>query len=372
MANSVLLISHGFQPSYEKGFANGLASNGVQLELIASDRTLIADLCPEVRALNLRGSQDPRRSNYQKAINMIRYAAALFRHIRRGRHEVVHLIGLSMTRNKFAGLVEWFAYRLLARRFFMTVHNLLPHNQHTSFNRWLYRMIYRLPDKLIVHTEKMKRGLCDQFGVDEGRVIVMPHGVDAPPKTLSVPEHAPELRILLFGGLSHYKGTDLFLASLKFCADIPMKIVIAGECRDQAYKAQIENLIAALPSNQVVQWDKKFIDELEVGRYFETADVVMLPYRHIDQSGVLFTAFRFGTPVIASDVGSFRESLPGFAGMIVPELTAESIAQTLRAFSVGKDHFDRWRIRQHAEAMVWPVTVRPVVDAYKVAMHFQN
>lgn len=368
MKPKVLLISHGFQPSYEKGFANGLASNDVQVELIASDRTLVPDLRPEIQAINLRGSQDPRRSRYRKATNMIRYAAVLFRHIQHGRHDVVHLIGLFMTKNKFAGVMECLAYRLLAKRFFMTVHNLLPHNQHTYINRWLYRMIYRLPDKLVVHTEKMKSGLRDQFGVDEGSVIVMLHGVDAPPERLSVPEHASGLRVLLFGGLSHYKGTDLFLESLSLLADTPMWIVIAGECRDQAYKAQIESLIKTLPPNHAVQWEKKFIDEWEVGRYFEAADVVMLPYRHIDQSGVLFTAFRFGTPVIASDVGSFRESLPDYAGMIAPALAAESLAQTLRAFSTKKSEFDRQRIRQHAEAMAWPVTVRPLVNAYKSAM----
>lgn len=361
----ILLISNGFQPSYEKGFANGLASNGVKVELIASDRTLVSHLQAGVAAINLRGSQDPRRSLYQKTTNMVRYAAALFRYIWQGKHDVVHLTGLFMTGNKLAGMVEWLTYRLLAKRFFMTVHNLLPHNQHTPYNRWFYRIIYSLPDRLVVHTEKMKSGLRDQFGVDTGRVVVMLHGVDAPPDRLSVPEHAPELRVLLFGGLSHYKGTDLFLESLKLCADIPMRIVIAGETRDQAYRAKIEYLIEALPPNQVVQWDRKFIDEQEVGRYFEAADLVMLPYRHIDQSGVLFTAFRYGTPVIATDVGVFRSCLPDFAGMIVPEQTPQSLAQTLRAFSSKKIEFDRARIRVHAQSLTWPLTVKPLINEYK-------
>lgn len=368
MKPRTLLISHGFQPNYEKGFANGLASNGVAVELIASDRTLVSDLHPEIKVINLRGSQDPRRTRFQKAVNMVRYATALFGHIQQGKYDVVHLTGLFMAGSKLVGMTEWLVYRLLAQRCFMTVHNLLPHNHPTPFNRWFYRMIYRLPDKLVVHTEKMKSGLRDQFGVDESRVIVMPHGVDTPPDRLSRPERAPQLRVLLFGGLSHYKGTDLFLESLFPLADIQITIVIAGECRDQTYKARIEGLIQALPPNHIVQWDKKFIDEQVVGRYFEAADVVMLPYRHIDQSGVLLTAFRFGTPVIASDVGSFRESLPGYAGMIAPALTAESLAQTLRVFSSRKNEFDRERIRQLAESMAWPETVRPLVEAYKAAI----
>ena len=33
----------------------------------------------------------------------------------------------------------------------------------------------------------------------------------------------------------------------------------------------------------------------------------MLPYREIDQSGVLFTALAFGKPLLLSDVGGFPE-----------------------------------------------------------------
>jgi glycosyltransferase involved in cell wall biosynthesis len=141
--------------------------------------------------------------------------------------------------------------------------------------------------------------------------------------------------------------------------------VIAGETRDLAYKARIKNLIEALPPSHVVQWERRFIEECDVHAYFEAADVVVLPYRHIDQSGVLFTAYRFGTPVIASDVGSFREFLPAYAGMIVPTLTPAAFAETVREFKRRKTGFDRARIRHLAESMVWPITVKPLVDAYR-------
>ena len=42
-------------------------------------------------------------------------------------------------------------------------------------------------------------------------------------------------------------------------------------------------------------------------RYFRRADLVVLPYREIDQSGVLFTALAFGKPLLLSDVGGFPE-----------------------------------------------------------------
>ena len=366
MSPSVLLISHGFQPSYEKGFANGIAENGIRVELISSDRTLAKELDPRIQINNLRGNQDPRRSTFAKAVNLIRYTFALGSRIHSGKHDVTHLTGMFMTRNNVGGLIEWLVYRLLTRRFFMTVHDLLPHQQHTRLNKFIFRILYRLPDKLVVHTEKMRVGLITQLGVPAHRIIIMPHGVDELPTQLQVPEPSTSLRVLLFGGLNRYKGTDLFFEALQYCQDLPMEIVLAGECRDAAYLRQIESLISTLGTNHIVRWDKAFIPEEKVGGYFEAVDAVVLPYRHIDQSGVLFTAFRYGTPVIATDVGAFRLCLPDFAGMIVPEQTPQSLAHTLREFNSRKIEFDRARIRQHAQSLTWPLTVQPLIDEYKV------
>jgi glycosyltransferase involved in cell wall biosynthesis len=363
----VLLLSNGFQPNYEKAFANGLAANGVGVDLISSDRTLVNELVAGVQAINLRGSQDPRRSATVKAMNLLRYAFVLGRYIRSGKHDVVHLTGLFMTRNVLAGGLEWLAYRLLARRFFMTVHNLLPHGRHGLFYRLLHHLIYRLPHRLVVHTEKMKAGLMQAFDVQGERIIVMPHGVDAVPAVLRVPPPSDTLRVLLFGGLNRYKGTDLLLSALEYCPELKVEVVIAGEACDAAYIQEIETLIAGLGKHHTVRWDRGFIAEDQVAGYFESADVVALPYRHIDQSGVLFTAFRFGVPIIATDVGAFRECLPNFAGLIVNQPEPQALAQGVCEFHSRMQSFDRARIREHAQSLVWPRTVEPLITAYRKA-----
>jgi glycosyltransferase involved in cell wall biosynthesis len=55
--------------------------------------------------------------------------------------------------------------------------------------------------------------------------------------------------------------------------------------------------------------EDKFIPDDEAEIYFKAADVLVLPYRDIYQSGVLFTGQRFGIPVLAADVGSFGEDI---------------------------------------------------------------
>jgi glycosyltransferase involved in cell wall biosynthesis len=51
----------------------------------------------------------------------------------------------------------------------------------------------------------------------------------------------------------------------------------------------------------------RFVPEAQVPAWFRRADLVVLPYREIDQSGVLFTALAFGKPLLLTSVGGFPE-----------------------------------------------------------------
>lgn len=53
----------------------------------------------------------------------------------------------------------------------------------------------------------------------------------------------------------------------------------------------------------------EYISDEEAEVYFKAADVLVLPYRYIYQSGVLFLGYSFGLPVLAADVGSLKEDI---------------------------------------------------------------
>lgn len=53
----------------------------------------------------------------------------------------------------------------------------------------------------------------------------------------------------------------------------------------------------------------EYIPDEQVEVFFKSSDVLMLPYKFIYQSGVLFLSYSFGLPVIATDVGSLREEI---------------------------------------------------------------
>jgi glycosyltransferase involved in cell wall biosynthesis len=67
-----------------------------------------------------------------------------------------------------------------------------------------------------------------------------------------------------------------------------------------------------------VRFVPRFITDQQLPPYFRRADLIVLPYREIEQSGVLFTALAFGKPLLLSDVGGFGELAAAGAARIVP------------------------------------------------------
>lgn len=366
MNHPVLLISHGFQPSYEKAFANGLVCNGIPVAVVTSDRSLVGAFDPSVEQLPLRGSQDPRRSRWQKTGHLIAYTLNLNWLLLKRRFRAVHLTGIFITSSVALGWFEIAGYRLLSRRLLLTVHNLLPHDRHTRLNRIILQRIYRMPDTLVVHTKKMRDALIEEWQIPAGRIVQIEHGVDdLPTKTETWQADVQgRLRLLMFGSVSRYKGIDIALDALREFSDFPVFLVIAGECRDPDLADELNHLIERIPAMHAVEWRRGFVPESEVQACFERADAVLLPYRHIDQSGVLLTAYRFGIPVLAFDVGSFADYVTPETGVVVTERTPAGLRSGFRHMKDRLPELQREKIRTFARRFLWEETVRVLLPHY--------
>lgn len=366
MSDQVVLVSHGFQPNYEKAFANGLARNGLQVSVITSDRSLVSEFEPGVQAIPLRGSQDPRRSQFRKASRLIAYTANLYAYLLLRRFRALHVMGNFITASVPLGWLEMLGYRLLSRRLLFTVHNLLPHDRHTRLNGRILRLIYRIPDTLVVHTKKMRDTLIEEWGVRPERVVVMEHGVDDLPEAAAPRRPDPEgrLRLLMFGAVARYKGIDLALSALDGLDEPSVSLSIVGMCRDAQLASEIETALKLVPATHRTQWRHEYVPEGEVQSIFESADAVLLPYRHIDQSGVLLTAYRFGLPVIAFDVGSFASYIRVETGILVEDRSVDGLRAAIKQFQARLASFDRDAIRQFAANYLWENTVRVLLPRY--------
>lgn len=362
---AVVLISHGFQTNYERGFCNGLAVHGVDVVLVSSDRSDATGLSPAVRALNLRGSQEEERPAWRKAGNLLRYHAALMAYAVLRRRANWHVIGL-LVPLFWCGVVQGLWFRLICRRYVLTVHDVLPHEADTRWNRLLCRITYKLPHRLVVHTPRMRERLVTEFGMDAERIVVMEHGIEprARAQAPQGPASAGQVPLLLaFGSIMPRKGTDLLLDALEGLS-FPCRLVIAGPCPDAGFRAALRARIAQHPLRQHIEMRDHHVPESEMESLFQRADVALLPYRYIDQSGVLFQALRFGTPVVATRVGQFERYVTPEVGELAAPADATALRQALERWAARRHALSRIRIAEIGRGFEWPSTVMALRSAY--------
>jgi glycosyltransferase involved in cell wall biosynthesis len=186
-----------------------------------------------------------------------------------------------------------------------TVHYPLPRGRAGLLRE---RALLGRMDAVIVHSEAGAERLRGEVGLAPDRVHVVPHGafehLTRQPDELPLP---PELAgvegpvVLHFGLVRPYKGNDVLLEAFREIEGAELWIVgmprmpleplreLAARCRGR------------------VRFVSRFVTDPEIPAFFRRADVVVLPYREIEQSGVLYTALAFGKPIVASDVGGFGE-----------------------------------------------------------------
>jgi glycosyltransferase involved in cell wall biosynthesis len=362
----VICVSHGFQTNYERGFCNGLAARGVRVTLIASDRTDFAGLHAGVHALNLRGSQAVNRPKLAKLVNMLRYHVSLMGYAVPRHRAVVHVMGL-MWPVFLCGVVQGLWFRLVCWRYVLTVHDVLPEVEDRERYRRLCRWSYRLAHHLVVHTQRMKDVLVRDFDVTADRVTVMEHGIEPLPEISSLPDErctADEPVLLVaFGAVTTRKGTDLLLQALAQ-VDFRFRLVIAGICVDQAFRERLQGLIAAHPRADCIDWRDGFIEEGQANALLQSADAMVLSYRHIDQSGVLFQALRFGVPVVATRVGQFERYVSDEVGELAPPADIDGLRQALQRWHARRHALSHSRIREIGRAFEWKATVGALASVY--------
>jgi glycosyltransferase involved in cell wall biosynthesis len=233
--------------------------------------------------------------------------------------------------------VQWAVLRPVERTFYtrlqrdgtpvvFTAHDPIP-NVGGDRRRRSVAATARGFERVIVHSEWGRRALVDRCGVAEERVRVIPHGVFAylaelPP--VPPPVDPPGEMVLLPGLIRPYKGTDVLLAAWpQVRAAVPTaELVIAGRPMMDISTLQLD-----LPGVTLIP---RFVSDAELAALLRRADVVALPYRSIDNSGVVFSALAVGAGVVLSDVGGFRElhQRDGVGALVAPG-DAAALAATL-------------------------------------------
>ena len=210
-----------------------------------------------------------------------------------------------------------------------TMHWRLP-EAGTRIARTLTRLLAEM-DAVVVHSEHGARRLESDFGVPSERLRVIPHGAfdyltrqedEAP-----LPEELRQVEgtvILAFGLIRPYKGTDVLLEAFRGVEGAELWVV--GMPRMPM--DELRELARRAPGR--VRFVDRFITDPEIPAFMRRADLVVLPYRNIEQSGVLYTSLAFGRPMVLSAVGGFPEIAERGAARLAPPEDPEALGKVLR------------------------------------------
>ena len=202
-------------------------------------------------------------------------------------------------------------------RLVLTIHNIYPHNM-SSERKKAYNARFRkassLFDDFIVHTKISKEDVFREFGLRAEKVHVCCHGVFDPKGVTISLEYRKDgkLHILQFGGQSFYKGTDLLVDAVCGLDDERKKRIethIVGGI-SQSFLTELK----AKDIDSIITWKAYFLTDEELYQEINAADLIVLPYRNISQSGVLLLSIFFGKLIICSDLPSFKETMQGGEG----------------------------------------------------------
>ena len=288
------------------------------------------------------------------------------------RPDVIHFHCTNQIALLYLGLLARLGRPLVATAHVVTPHEPIP------FQDRIYRRIHRLGQLIIAHSEFDRARLEREFAVPSARTTVIPHGeygffardvdaVDRASARRSLGLDMNEEVALFFGYIREYKGLDLLLEAWpQIVAERPAaRLLIAGDPvrLEAGRRTELERWATRLGA--VHRFD--YVPFADVSRYFAAADALVMPYRHISQSGVLYLALSLGVPVVATRVGGLPEMLrDGESALLVPPELPPALADALVRALGDADLRDRLRQggRAIAEAHSWPAIAARTEGAF--------
>lgn len=391
---AVALLTGGGDQPYAYGLATELISQSVILDIIGSNELD----CPEfhgrpgVNFLNLRGDQRPDVSFSAKTLRLALYYLRLLYYAATATPKVFHILW----NNKFETFdrtLLMLYYKALAKKVVLTVHNVNVRkrdDRDSALNRFTLRVQYRLSDHIFVHTKQMKQELIQEFGARSDRVSVIPFGINNAVRStnLSARDARAQLNIhdgdkilLFFGNIAPYKGLELLVSAFQQLSNQGdnYRLIIAGRPKNcEQYWSSVRDMMREdLRAGRILLRDE-FIPDDETEIFFKAADVLVLPYRHIYQSGVLFLGYSFGLPTLAADVGSLREDIDeGRTGFIFKAEDPVDLARAIREYFASDLYRElatrRTEIRTFAaEKHSWSVVGKETAAVYAGLLHLPH
>lgn len=326
---------HGGMDYYDFGLCDGLAAAGANVVLHTCDETHGKEATFEVRRdfRRIYGKAAAWRRGLRYGVGLLRVLVSAVGERRKVCHFHFFHVGV-------LEVVELVLARLLRRKIVVTAHDVESFVDTLEVPR-LSRLAYAMAHRIIAHNQTSRAELIARLSVDSSRIRVIPHGsyiglIQAlPPQGIARADLKLDVSsyvVLFFGQIKQVKGLDVLLRAVAELAPAypGLQLLIAGRPWHTQF-SEYQELIDKLEIKSRCNLYVRYIADDEVADFFSAADLVVLPYRRIYQSGVLLMAMSYAKPVIVSDLSGMTEVVEsGRTGLVFPVEAADVLAERLR------------------------------------------
>lgn len=332
----------------------------------------------EVHRHFFRKSEKMTSSLKRKIIRVVEYILqyiSLIRIIKLEKTDIIHIHWSVISQ---IDSIFWNKLKKCCKKLVYTAHNVLPHINSERYIK-SYDKLYKCVDKIIVHGQSIYNEFSERFPQYIEKVYISRHGEKNSTKKAidySDPEVVKYSRyinnyeklFLSFGMIYYEKGMDRLIRVWKELNNHNNTCLIIAGKSQPSYKELDELRPYAEVQKDLLLIDQ-FISNNLLDFFVDSADLIILPYRHASMSGVMFTAAAAAVPVLCTDVGSLSEYMTNECGWIVDN-TDESIKNGVRKVLTDFSNNDLNRIGQYFQNYIvseynWDTIVDGIVkDCY--------
>ena len=246
----------------------------------------------------------------EKGIKLVRALSDLKRYIKKQHFDIVQLQWFDLP------LYQSFFIKSLKKlykpgpKIVLTAHGIYPPS--AGKRRYMgLRRVYQEADAVFVHTEDGLKSFNEFYPTSCPKYMITSAFRDADDyqpidkkearKILGLPED--KTIILNFGTIRGDKGVDLlFKAFPKALITNPNLFLLSGGTLNVKDKEYYRSLAAECEKTGSARIEFDYIDKKLEPAYYSAADILVVPYTFVSQSGVAFCGLLYHLPMIASDI----------------------------------------------------------------------
>jgi D-inositol-3-phosphate glycosyltransferase len=336
---------HGGMDFYDYGLAIGLANNNCEVFYSTCNKTNVREI-PNIHTLKFFGDIWE-KSKFSKLLTFLNGYWKTFRYSKKNNIKIIHFQFFDFFLPNLA--VVFFSFLFRFKRI-LTIHDI-DSFKGKNYDFYL-KIVCKLVDEIIVHNIESETALLLK-GISKAKIHVIPHGNYLPfVNELPYEPSDGKLKILFFGQIKKVKGLQILLDAFKLAFEKNQNIhlTIAGKAWHEDV-SQFNDFIKINNLTNNVKTIFEYIPNEEVESYFSSADVVVLPYTKIFQSGVLLLTMSYGRPVLTSNLAAFTGIIEDQkSGFVFVSEDTESLANKI--LEIEKDRSKMIDVQKNASILI--------------------